>query len=160
MGAEQKSHDLEKLSVEFEAYLLKCGQRFTKQRQLILRAVFIAGTHCDAESVLRQAKALDSTIGFATVYRTLQLMTAAGILAERNFTAERRSFELIGGDSEHHDHLICTDCGAVLEFFDPEVEELQERIAKKLGFALTGHRMDLFGNCIRGVNCPHRVKNK
>ncbi len=154
------AHDLEKVRAQFEAHLTKCGHRFTKQRSVILQALFSAGSHADAESILRQAKKLDSTIGFATVYRTLQLMVAAGVLAERNFGAERRSFEIVGGDTAHHDHLICSNCGTVLEFFDPEVEEMQERIAKKMGFVLTGHRMDLYGNCIRGATCPRRGKSK
>ncbi len=156
----ERSQDWEKIRGEFEAYLSACGQRYTKQRETILKAVFLAGTHTDAEGVLKQAKKLDPTIGFATVYRTIQLMLAGGILAERSFGGDRRKFEIVGGDSGHHDHLICSDCGAILEFFDPEVEEMQERIAKKLGFALSGHRMDLFGHCIRGENCPRRGKLK
>jgi Fur family ferric uptake transcriptional regulator len=156
----EQSQDWQKIRSEFEAYLSRCGQRYTKQRETILKAVFLAGTHTDAEGVLKQAKKLDPTIGFATVYRSLQLMLSGGILAERSFGGDRRKFEIVGGDSGHHDHLICLDCGAVLEFFDPEVEEMQERIAKKLGFALTGHRMDLFGHCVRGENCPRRGKHK
>ncbi len=158
MAGVEKGPDWDEICKEFEAYLERCGQRFTKQRQIVLKAVSFAGTHMDAEEILQQAKKIDSSIGFATVYRTLQLMTAGGILAELNFGGERRSFEVVGGGSEHHDHLICTDCGAFVEFFDSEVEELQERIAKKLGFTLTGHRMDLYGNCVRGENCPRRRK--
>ncbi len=132
---------------EFEAYLSKQGFRLTRQRQIILDAVFLAGVHVDAEQILAEARKLDASIGLATVYRTLILMTEAGTLAERNFGGGRRSFEVIGGSIEHHDHLICTGCGKVFEFLEPEIENIQHLIAGKLGFELVGHRLELFGKC-------------
>jgi Fur family ferric uptake transcriptional regulator len=132
---------------EFEAYLATRGYRLTRQRRIILEAVFAAGPHVDAEQILKEARKVDVTLALATVYRTLILMTEGGILAERHFGADRRSFEIVAGNSEHHDHLICKGCGRVFEFFEPEIERIQDLIAQKLGFELVGHRLELFGKC-------------
>lgn len=139
--------DNEKLHQDFESYLIDVGLRQTKQRRVILDAILNSGRHVDAETIAQEAKKIDQSIGVATVYRTLQLMTEAGILEERRFEKDRVKFEIIDPNHEHHDHLICTACGNIVEFFNEEVEELQEKIAKESGFKLTHHRMELFGTC-------------
>jgi Fur family ferric uptake transcriptional regulator len=146
--------DHEAVHKVFEAYLGKLGLRQTKQRRIILDAVLALGSHVDAEAISREARSLDDSIGLATVYRSLQLMTGAGILVERKFDKERAHFELSDTLVQHHDHFICTTCGKIVEFYDEDLENLQEKIAERLGFRLTDHRVDLFGNC--GGTCGFR----
>ena len=139
--------DRESMRQAFDAYLARLGLRQTKQRRIILDAVLALGSHVDAETISREAKTMDESIGLATVYRSLQLMIGAGIIAERMFDKDRAYFEVIDPSLQHHDHFICTRCGKIVEFFDAELEELQVRIASRLGYRLTDHRMDLYGDC-------------
>lgn len=155
-----KAADHAKIHAAFDAYLNRLGLRQTKQRRLIVEAVLQIGPHVDAEAITSQARQLDSSIGLATVYRTLQLMTAAGLLLEHSFTKERSTFEFVGPDREHHDHLICNQCGCIVEFCDDSLEELQEQIAKKLGFHLKTHRMELFADCQNPETCTRRTQQK
>lgn len=131
----------------FEEYLDKVGLRQTRQRKIILDAVLSAPRHVDAETVAKEAKKIDNSIGLATVYRTLKMMTEAKILAERHFSDNRACFEFADEDV-HHDHLICNQCGEIIEFFDEEIEKKQEEITKKLGFKLVSHKMELFADCL------------
>lgn len=146
--------DRDAIHQTFESYLARLGLRQTKQRRIILDAVLALGAHVDAETISREARRTDDSIGLATVYRSLQLLIGAGILAERKFDKDRAHFELVDPASLHHDHLICTRCGKIVEFFDPDLEALQERIAASLGFRLTDHRMELYGDC--GGRCGFR----
>jgi Fur family ferric uptake transcriptional regulator len=144
---ERPSPDPEVIHQQFESYLGRLGLRQTKQRRTILDAVLNLGAHVDAETISKEARRVDDSIGLATVYRSLQLLIGAGILAERKFDKDRAHFELIDPASQHHDHFICTRCGKIVEFLDDELEALQERIAQRLGFRLTDHRMELYGDC-------------
>lgn len=129
----------------FEAYLEKQNLRQTRQRRIILEAVLGLPRHVDAETVAKEAKKIDPLIGLATVYRTLKMMVAASLLTELHIQDDRTRFEFVY--EEHHDHLICTQCGDIIEFFDEEVERNQERIARQHGFLMTHHTMELFGSC-------------
>ena len=144
----------------FDAYLLQLGLRQTKQRRSILDAVLMLGPHVDAETIAAQARKIDTSIGLATVYRTLQLMTDAGLLVERQFGKERTQFEFADEEHQHHDHLICNRCGAIVEFYDASLEALQDRIAGQLGFRLTRHRMEMFADCLKSENCERNPKAK
>ncbi len=139
----------------FEDYLAKLGLRQTKQRKIILDAVFSAPRHVDAETVAKAAKAIDSSIGLATVYRTLKMLVDSKILVERHFSNQRTCFEFIHEDT-HHDHLICNQCGEIIEFLDEEIERKQEQITRSLGFMLTSHKMELFGDCLQAKNCKRK----
>lgn len=139
----------------FESYLIRLGLRQTRQRRIVLDALLCLGSHVAAETVAAEARRRDASIGLATVYRSLQLLVGAGLVAERTFDKERAHFELIDPDRTHHDHLICTQCGKIIEFFDEDLEALQERIAQRLGFRLTDHRMELYGDC--EGRCGHRT---
>ncbi|MDN5843288.1 MAG: ferric iron uptake transcriptional regulator [Alcaligenaceae bacterium] len=101
--------------------------------------------HHSAEDVYRALITEDVDIGLATVYRVLTQFEQAGILMRSQFDGGKAVFELNDGD--HHDHLICTNCGKVVEFSDPEIEKRQHRIAKDNGFALESHTVMLFGIC-------------
>lgn len=148
-----------KIHEAFDAYLARLGLRQTKQRRIILEAVLQIGPHVDADAIATRARQLDRSIGTATVYRTLQLMTAAGLLIEHSFSKDRSTFEFVSPDKEHHDHLICNQCGSIVEFCDESLENLQEQIAKRLGFRLTNHRMELFADCLNPSTCS-RLQNK
>ncbi|MES2615137.1 MAG: transcriptional repressor [Bdellovibrionota bacterium] len=141
----------------FEKYLEKLNLRQTRQRKIILDAVLGAPRHVDAETVAKEAKKIDSSIGLATVYRTLKMMTDAKILVERHFSDTRACFEF-ADENVHHDHLICNQCGEIIEFLNEEIERKQEEITQKLGFVLTSHKMELFADCMNKANCKKMGK--
>ncbi len=119
------------------------GLRMTGQRRTIAQILSDAADHPDVEEVHRRAHGIDPGISLSTVYRTLRLLERKGILARHDFGAGRRRYE--ESSSEHHDHLINVETGQVIEFSNPEIEALQERVARELGFELVGHRLQLFG---------------
>ena len=124
------------------------GLRMTEQRRTIAAVLQRAGNHPDVEELHRRANAADPRISLATVYRTVKLFEEAGILEKLDFGDGRARYE--PASREHHDHLIDLETGDVIEFVDPEIEALQEKIARKLGYRLTGHRLELYGTPIRG----------
>lgn len=121
----------------------KHGLRMTGQRRLIAQILSAAKDHPDVEEVHRRTQAVDATISLSTVYRTLRLFEDKGILARHEFGAGRSRFE--HAEREHHDHLIDVDSGRVIEFRNEEIERLQLKIARELGYDLVGHRLELYG---------------
>lgn len=121
------------------------GLRLTGQRRIIARILSEANDHPDAEEVFRRASAFEPTLALSTVYRTIKLFADHGLLERHEFGGEqpRARFEPVTG--AHHDHLIDAESGEVIEFFSPEIEALQERIARELGYHLVGHRLQLYG---------------
>ncbi len=119
------------------------GLRMTDQRRTIAAVLEEADDHPDVEELYARAAARDPRISIATVYRTVKLFEEAGILEKHEFDGGRARYEIAGGD--HHDHLIDLQSGEVIEFVDEEIEALQEKIAKKLGYKLKGHRLELYG---------------
>ena len=127
---------IEKLCVEK-------GLRMTEQRRVIARVLSTADDHPDAEELHRRASSVDNRISLATVYRTVRLFEDAGIIERHDFRDGRSRYE--EAQDDHHDHLIDMNSGEVIEFFDEEIEELQEKIAKRLGYKLVDHRLELYG---------------
>ena len=119
------------------------GLRLTDQRRTIATVLEEADDHPDVEELYARASARDPRISLATVYRTVKLFEEAGILEKLEFGDGRARYE--DAEREHHDHLIDLNSGEVIEFVDEEIEELQERIARKLGYELKGHRLELYG---------------
>ncbi|BBU56896.1 MULTISPECIES: Fur family transcriptional regulator [Mameliella] len=119
------------------------GLRMTDQRRTIAEVLERATDHPDVEDLYARASARDPNISIATVYRTVKLFEEAGILERVDFGDGRARYE--DAEREHHDHLIDLNSGEVIEFVDPEIEALQEKIAEKLGYRLKGHRMELYG---------------
>lgn len=119
------------------------GLRMTEQRRTIADVLETATDHPDVEELYARAAERDPNISIATVYRTVKLFEEAGILERVDFGDGRARYE--DAEREHHDHLIDLNSGEVIEFVDPEIEALQERIAEKLGYRLKGHRMELYG---------------
>lgn len=118
------------------------GLRMTDQRRTIAGVLQDAVDHPDVEELYNRAATVDPRISLATVYRTVKLFEETGILEKHEFGDGRARYE--AADREHHDHLIDVHSGEVIEFVDPEIEALQERIAAKLGYRLMGHRLELY----------------
>ena len=119
------------------------GLRMTDQRRTIASVLEAADDHPDVEELYARASAADPRISLATVYRTVKLFEESGILEKHEFGDGRARYET--ADREHHDHLIDVNSGEVIEFVDPDIEALQEKIAAKLGYTLKGHRLELYG---------------
>ncbi|WP_106744416.1 Fur family transcriptional regulator [Yoonia maritima] len=118
------------------------GLRMTEQRRTIAAVLEAADDHPDVEELYKRASSADPRISLATVYRTVKLFEESGILEKHEFGDGRARYET--ADRDHHDHLIDMHTGEVIEFLDPEIEALQERIAAKLGYELKGHRLELY----------------
>ena len=119
------------------------GLRMTDQRRVLARVIGQAEDHPDVEEIYARASREDPRISLATVYRTVKLFEEAGILDKLEFGDGRARYE--DAERDHHDHLIDVNSGQVIEFVDPEIEALQERIAARLGYRLIGHRLELLG---------------
>jgi Fur family ferric uptake transcriptional regulator len=109
--------------------------------------------HMTAEEVYRLLSDEGQDIGLATVYRVLTQFEQAGLLMRHHFDSDKAVFELNQGD--HHDHLVCLQCGKVEEFVDAEIEKRQQRIARERGFSIHEHSLQIYADCIKD-NCPHR----
>lgn len=127
-------------------FLGERGLRSTRQRDLIVDAFFRAGRHVNAEELHRSVRKKDPSVGVATVYRTLRLLTESGVAAARNFGDGQSVYEIA---DEHHDHLICTGCGDIIEFENEAIEALQLETAKRHRFTITHHKLELYGLCER-----------
>ena len=115
----------------------------TGQRRIIARVLSAARDHPDVEEVYRRSNRVDTRISLSTVYRTIKLFEANGFLERHDFGAGRGRYEETA--RRHHDHLIDLDSGKVIEFRNEEIERLQERVARELGFNLVGHKLELYG---------------
>lgn len=123
------------------------GMRMTEQRRIIAQVIEQAADHPDVEELYRRASAIDQRISLSTVYRTLNLFEEAGLVTKHDFKDGRARFELI--PDEHHDHLIDIRSGKVIEFRNEEIEAIQEVIAKRLGYRLVDHRLELYAVPLR-----------
>ncbi len=134
--------------------LKSTGLKATLPRLKILE-IFQTGQqrHMTAEDVFRVLVQAGSDVGLATVYRVLAQFEQADILVRSHFESGKAVYEL--NEGQHHDHLVCLDCGRVEEFFDAEIEQRQHAVAKTKGFAIADHALSLYAHCTRGA-CPHR----
>ena len=131
------------MSIRIERLCQERGLRMTGQRRVVAQVLSEADDHPDAEEIYRRGSQLDARISIATVYRTLRIFEDAGIVQRLEFGDGRARYEI--AEREHHDHLIDTASGSVIEFQDADLEALQEKIAAQLGYRLVGHRMELYG---------------
>ena len=125
-----------------EELCLQKGMRMTEQRRIIAQVLASAHDHPDVEELYRRASAVDPNISISTVYRTVKLFEDSGIIERHDFGQGRARYETL--PEEHHDHLIDLRSGTVIEFRDEEIEKLQEKIARKLGYKLVDHRLELY----------------
>ena len=135
--------DLQKVLTD---YLSQKGLKNTSQRMIILQEFVDESSHMSTEELYLKVRGKYPNIGYATVHRTLKLFAECGIAAERNFGDGSGRFELMHGE-EHHDHLICTSCSLIIEFENPQIEKLQEKVAKEHNFTIDNHRLELYGLC-------------
>ncbi len=138
--------------------LKNTGLKATLPRLKILE-IFQSGRqrHMTAEDVFKVLLDEQSDIGLATVYRVLMQFEQAGILVRSNFESGKAVYEL--NEGQHHDHLVCLDCGRVEEFYDAEIERRQQAIAQERGFALQEHALSLYAHC-QLSDCPHRSRQR
>jgi Fur family ferric uptake transcriptional regulator len=129
--------------IDIEALCAEKGLRITEQRRVIARVLSDAEDHPDVEILHQRSAAIDPGISIATVYRTVRLFGDAGILERHDFGDGRARYEAAA--ETHHDHLINVETGEVIEFVDPELEELQRKISERLGYRLVDHRLELYG---------------
>jgi Fur family ferric uptake transcriptional regulator len=126
-----------------EKLCIEKGMRMTDQRKVVARILSVAHDHPDVEELYARAHAVDPHISIATVYRTVRLFEEAGVISRLEFRDGRARYEEV--PDTHHDHLIDMKTGKVLEFADPEIEALQAAIARRLGYRLIDHRLELYG---------------
>ena len=136
----------------FDHYLHGKGLRMTPQRRLILEVFLKDKGHMASEELHDAVRRRDPGVGQATVYRTLKLLAESGLAKELRFGDGVTRYEPKYGQ-EHHDHLICERCKTTLEIVDQRIEDLQEELAARYGYTLTGHRLYLYGIC---PNCSRR----
>jgi len=122
------------------------GLKATRQRDVIVDVFFAQTGHLSVDELLEKAKQRDPTIGAATVYRTMKILADAGLASARHFEGGQTRYEA-ALDRHHHDHLICTSCGSIIEFENERIEELQDMVARHHGFTVTRHKLELYGLC-------------
>ena len=147
-GSRAMSKTLKEMDV-LRQHLAKHQLKLTRQRELILTA-FLRQEHVTAETMYHQLAKNEPHLGLATIYRTLNLFCEAGIAQARHFGTQTQYDNI--SHKGHHDHLICTGCGTIVEFENCEIERLQEEVATKNGFVIQTHRLELYGLCAR---CRH-----
>ncbi|MEX0345336.1 MAG: Fur family transcriptional regulator [Rhizobiaceae bacterium] len=128
---------------DYESVLRDAGVRITRPRKIILKILAERDDHPDAMAIFRRAVRLDDSISLSTVYRTMKLLEDRGAIQRHAFQGGPSRFE--PADSEHHDHLIDLDTGDVIEFHSEKIEQLQDEIAKSLGYEIVHHRLELYG---------------
>ena len=138
----------------FKEYLTSRKLKFTPERQTILEYVFSSHKHFEAEELLVSLRLNHIRISKATIYRTLYLLVKSGLLREVIYGERHAHYEHAYGQ-EHHDHLVCNNCGKIIEFFEERIEKLQEEVCKKNNFKVDSHRLQIQGYC---ESCCKKLK--
>ena len=136
--------------VEVEQLLRERGVRLTTERQLVVRRA-AAALHFTAEELVKDVRSIDASVARGTVYRTLALLHRQGVVEKHDFRYGPPNYEMTFAKA-HHDHLMCVQCGEIIEFQEPRVEQLQGQIVKRFGYQLLSHTHKLYGLCQR---CQH-----
>jgi Fur family ferric uptake transcriptional regulator len=143
----------------FLDYLAGKNLRVTAQRRAIIDTVFSTHQHFNAEQLLAWSRRRDGTVSRATVYRTLPLLTESGLVREMDFGKDQKIYDPNYAEHPRHNHIICQDCNQIIEFDDDRLEEMQDQVARRLGFRVTSHRLQLTARCEafhRTGHCPNR----
>lgn len=162
-GDEFRQTDPAVLKERWSEYAKQKKLNTTAQREVIVDQFLRTQDHISIDELLAKVRKRHPRVGYATVYRTLKLLVDGGLAVERQFGDGQARYEVVG---EHHDHLICTSCGLILEFEDDEIEQLQDKIAARLGgFTVLRHRHELYGLCpkaqgLPGGTCPREQRKK
>ncbi|MEZ4323456.1 MAG: Fur family transcriptional regulator [Myxococcota bacterium] len=145
-----------RLKERFKEFLNHEGLKFTRQRRVISEVFFREGEgHRSLNELLSEAQQEFAAIGYATVYRTMKLMTDSGVALEHKFADTGLTLYEPNLEGDHHDHIICLTCGRIVEFEDERIEERQEAVAKAHGFEVRKHRHEIYGDCVK-VDCEYR----
>ncbi len=139
---------------QFLEFIQTKGLKTTRQRSTIVQVFFRMHGHVSVEELLREVKRVNPRIGYATVYRTLHLLVESGLVEERRFGDGLARYEG-RSEVEHHDHMICLECGKIREFSNPRLLEIQQRLAEENGFKIFRHRLELYGVCEDPSDCAH-----
>jgi Fur family ferric uptake transcriptional regulator len=131
---------------QLREFLKQKGFKSTRQRDIIAGEFLKCSEHVTAEDLYKKISRKHINIGFTTIYRTLKLLAKSGLATERVFADNLTRYEPLSAE-DHHDHLICLNCGSITEFENPKIEKLQERIANEFGFNTVTHKMELYGYC-------------
>jgi len=137
---------MEKEEAVLKNHISRHNLKVTKERSAVLRAFLDSERHITAEALYRKMKDDGSSIGLATIYRTLNLFCESGLAEQRQFGDGQARYELIY-NVNHHDHLICQECQRIIEFQNEEIEALQKKVAKKNDFKIFSHKLELYGLC-------------
>ena len=129
-----------------DKYMTERGLKSTRQRALIMEAFFGSDGHLSVEELWSKVRKHDARVSVAMVYRTMKLLSESGLAHARNFGDGQTRYEAAIG-RHHHDHLICTNCGKIIEFENDRIEALQDVVARRHGFKVTSHKMELYGLC-------------
>ena len=127
-------------------YLRYKGLKVTHQREEIAQTFLDSTRHLSAEELHRQIQKIHPEVGLSTIYRTLKLLVEAGLASQREFGDGITRYEPVAG-GRHHDHLICVNCGAIIEFQNQKIEELQKEVAENKNFTVLQHKLELYGYC-------------
>ena len=140
-------HNNEEIIDELKKIVKQKGLKYTEQREIVLNILLRATNHLTAEEVYNEIKKEypTSNIGIATVYRALSFLEEVDLITSITFGTDGKKYET--NSKSHHDHLICTNCGKIIEFMDDDIEKRQEKIAKKNNFKIVSHSMQLYGIC-------------
>ncbi len=136
----------EELGKTLERYMAERGLKSTRQRTLIVELFFDMHGHFSVEEVWARVRQDDPRVSVATVYRTMKLLSDSGLAHANNFGDGQTRYEAAVG-REHHDHLICTRCATIIEFENDQIERMQDGVARRHGFKVTSHKMELYGLC-------------
>jgi Fur family ferric uptake transcriptional regulator len=129
-----------------QKYLTQRGLKSTRQRGLIVDTFLAASGHLDVDQLLARVRKTDPRVSAATVYRTMKLLTECGLAHAQRFGEGHTLYES-AFNRDHHDHLICTTCGDIIEFENNRIEALQDQVARQHGFVVTDHKLELYGRC-------------
>jgi len=149
-----KTQKITEKKEKLSSFLKEKGFKSTRQRDIIASEFLKTGEHVTAEDLYKKINRKHKDIGFTTVYRTLKLLKKSGLATESIFADNLTRYEPLSED-DHHDHLVCLDCGSITEFENSKIERLQEKIANEFGFHTVSHKMDLYGYC---SECRNRTK--
>ena len=158
--------EFDSLKGRWTKYLRRNRLKTTQQRELIVEQFFRSKGHISVDDLLGRVRQQQSHIGYATVYRTLKLLTECGLAAPRQFGDGQTRYEVADETDHHHDHLICLQCNLILEFENEEIEKLQDEMAARLGgFKVVRHKLELYGLCPEGHgpegrSLPQRILNR
>jgi Fur family ferric uptake transcriptional regulator len=130
------------------AYIAERGLKHSRQRDRIAETFFAMGGHVSVEELVARVRRLDPRISVATVYRTMRLLAECGLAVPRQFGGGQTRYEAALGRA-HHDHMICTGCGEIVEFANEKIESLQALVARRHGFEVESHKLELYGRCAR-----------